>query len=90
VISEIEFAAFHKSSYDRGDRKQWKDDYNHVDLSFKSAGLNIGLGKHWKSFALQVANDTYDSYILEGSFQLDGIVDYKPHIAIITNISRII
>jgi UDP-N-acetylmuramoylalanine--D-glutamate ligase len=37
---------------------------------------------------LQVANDTYDSYILElSSFQLDGIVDYKPHIAIITNIS---
>jgi UDP-N-acetylmuramoylalanine-D-glutamate ligase len=35
VISEIEFAApFTKSSYDRGDRKQWKDDYNHVDLSF--------------------------------------------------------
>lgn len=35
-----------------------------------------------------MANDTYDSYILElSSFQLDGIVDYKPHIAIITNIS---
>jgi UDP-N-acetylmuramoylalanine-D-glutamate ligase len=34
VISEIEFAApFTKSSYD-SDRKQWKDDYNHVDLSF--------------------------------------------------------
>jgi UDP-N-acetylmuramoylalanine-D-glutamate ligase len=33
VISEIEFAAPHKSSYD-SDRKQWKDDYNHVDLSF--------------------------------------------------------
>jgi UDP-N-acetylmuramoylalanine-D-glutamate ligase len=33
VISEIEFAPFHKSSYD-SDRKQWKDDYNHVDLSF--------------------------------------------------------
>jgi UDP-N-acetylmuramoylalanine--D-glutamate ligase len=29
---------------------------------------------------LQVANDTYDSYILElSSFQLDGIVDYKTH-----------
>jgi UDP-N-acetylmuramoylalanine--D-glutamate ligase len=33
-------------------------------------------------------NDKYDSYILElSSFQLDGIVDYKPHIAIINNIS---
>jgi UDP-N-acetylmuramoylalanine--D-glutamate ligase len=57
----------------------------------KSAGLNIGWGNIGKSFALQVANDTYDSYILElSSFQLDGIVDYKPHIAIITNISPII
>jgi UDP-N-acetylmuramoylalanine--D-glutamate ligase len=54
----------------------------------KSAGLNIGLGKHWKEFCFASCNDTYDSYILElSSFQLDGIVDYKPHIAIITNIS---
>jgi UDP-N-acetylmuramoylalanine--D-glutamate ligase len=36
---------------------------------------------------LQVANDTYDSILELSSFQLDGIVDYKPHIAIITNIS---
>ncbi|UQD55054.1 UDP-N-acetylmuramoyl-L-alanine--D-glutamate ligase [Flavobacterium sp. K5-23] len=55
----------------------------------KSAGLNIGLGGNiGKSFALQVADDKFDSYVLElSSFQLDGIVDYKPHIAIITNIS---
>jgi UDP-N-acetylmuramoylalanine-D-glutamate ligase len=32
VISEIEFAPLHKSSYDSD--QQWKDDYNHVDLSF--------------------------------------------------------
>jgi UDP-N-acetylmuramoylalanine--D-glutamate ligase len=55
----------------------------------KSAGLNIGLGETLER-VLQVANDTYDSYILElSSFQLDGIVDYKT-IAIITNISPII
>jgi UDP-N-acetylmuramoylalanine--D-glutamate ligase len=55
----------------------------------KSAGMNIGLGGNiGKSFAWQVAEDKYDSYVLElSSFQLDGIIDYKPHIAIITNIS---
>ena len=55
----------------------------------KSAGLNVGIGGNiGKSFAWQVADDKYDSYVLEiSSFQLDGIIDYKPHIAIITNIS---
>ncbi|WP_281297345.1 UDP-N-acetylmuramoyl-L-alanine--D-glutamate ligase [Flavobacterium limnophilum] len=55
----------------------------------KSAGLNVGLGGNiGKSFAWQVAEDKFDSYVLElSSFQLDGIIDYKPHIAIITNIS---
>jgi UDP-N-acetylmuramoylalanine--D-glutamate ligase len=47
----------------------------------KSAGLNVGLEEtSGKSFAEQAADDTYDSYVLElSSFQLDGIVDYKPH-----------
>ena len=55
----------------------------------KSAGLNVGLGGNiGKSFAWQVAEENFDSYVLElSSFQLDGIIDYKPHIAIITNIS---
>ncbi|WP_414000191.1 UDP-N-acetylmuramoyl-L-alanine--D-glutamate ligase [Flavobacterium sp. W1B] len=55
----------------------------------KSAGLNVGLaGNIGKSFAWQVAENNFDSYVLElSSFQLDGIVNYKPHIAIITNIS---
>mgnify|MGYP003520673242 FL=1 len=35
-----------------------------------------------------MADDKHDVYVLElSSFQLDGIIDYKPHIAIITNIS---
>jgi UDP-N-acetylmuramoylalanine--D-glutamate ligase len=55
----------------------------------KSAGLNVGLaGNIGKSFAWQVADNKFDCYVLElSSFQLDGIVNYKPHIAIITNIS---
>ncbi len=55
----------------------------------KSAGLNVGLGGNiGKSFAWQVADNKFDSYVLElSSFQLDGIVNFKPHIAILTNIS---
>ena len=55
----------------------------------KSGGLNVGLGGNiGKSFAWQVAEENFDVYVLElSSFQLDGILNYKPHIAIITNIS---
>ena len=55
----------------------------------KEGGLNVGLGGNiGKSFAWQVAEEEYDCYVLElSSFQLDGIVKYKPHIAILTNIS---
>ena len=55
----------------------------------KQGGLNVGLGGNiGKSFAWQVAEDKYDVYVLElSSFQLDGIINYKPHIAIITNLS---
>src|SRR5690606_20520576 len=55
----------------------------------KSGGLNVGLaGNIGKSFAWQVADEDFDVYVLElSSFQLDGIINYKPHIAILTNIS---
>ena len=55
----------------------------------KSAGLNVGLGGNiGKSFAWQIADNKYDFYVLElSSFQLDGVVNFNPHIAIITNIS---
>lgn len=55
----------------------------------KNAGLNVALGGNiGKSFAWQVAEHNYDVYVLElSSFQLDGIINYKPHIAILTNIS---
>ncbi|GAA4765471.1 MULTISPECIES: UDP-N-acetylmuramoyl-L-alanine--D-glutamate ligase [Flavobacterium] len=55
----------------------------------KQGGLNVGLaGNIGKSFAWQVSEGKYDTYVLElSSFQLDGIETYKPHIAIITNIS---
>ena len=55
----------------------------------KQGGLNVGLaGNIGKSFAWQVAENKHDVYVLElSSFQLDGIINYRPNIAIITNIS---
>jgi UDP-N-acetylmuramoylalanine--D-glutamate ligase len=91
VISEIEFAAPFTKAMTIGitgsNGKTTTTMLTHHLL--KSAGLNVGLGGNiGKSFAWQVADDKYDSYVLElSSFQLDGIINYKPHIAIITNIS---
>ena len=55
----------------------------------KSGGLNVGLGGNiGKSFAWQVAEDKFEAYVLElSSFQLDGNYTFRPHIAVITNIS---
>ena len=55
----------------------------------KQGGLNMGLaGNIGKSFAWQVAEGKHEGYVLEiSSFQLDGIEKYRPHIAVITNIS---
>jgi UDP-N-acetylmuramoylalanine--D-glutamate ligase len=55
----------------------------------KKAGLNVCVaGNVGDSFALQVANENHDYYVLElSSFQLDGIIDFKPDIAIILNIT---
>ncbi|MDD2675698.1 MAG: UDP-N-acetylmuramoyl-L-alanine--D-glutamate ligase [Flavobacterium sp.] len=91
VISEIEFAAPFTDATIIGitgsNGKTTTTMLTHHLL--KSAGLNVGLGGNiGKSFAWQIADNKYDSYVLElSSFQLDGIVDFKPHIAIITNIS---
>jgi UDP-N-acetylmuramoylalanine--D-glutamate ligase len=91
VISEIEFAApFTKAITIGITGSNGKTTTTMLTYHLlKSAGLNIGLGGNiGKSFAWQVADDKYDFYVLElSSFQLDGILDYKPHIAIITNIS---
>ncbi|MBT8185606.1 MAG: UDP-N-acetylmuramoyl-L-alanine--D-glutamate ligase [Eudoraea sp.] len=55
----------------------------------KNAGLNVGMaGNIGDSFARMVAEKDYDYYVLEiSSFQLDGILDFKPDIAVITNIT---
>jgi len=56
---------------------------------FKNAGYNVGLGGNiGKSFALQVALENFDWYILElSSFQLDGMPEHSPDISILLNIT---
>jgi len=91
VISEIEFAApFTKAKTIGITGSNGKTTTTMLTYHLlKSGGVNVGLaGNIGKSFAWQVAEDKYDYYVLElSSFQLDGIINYKPNIAIITNIS---
>ena len=55
----------------------------------KNAGYNVGLaGNIGESFAWQVAEKQFDYYVLEiSSFQLDNIVSFHPHVAILLNIT---
>ncbi|MCK5823027.1 MAG: UDP-N-acetylmuramoyl-L-alanine--D-glutamate ligase [Bacteroidales bacterium] len=55
----------------------------------KKAGLNVGVaGNVGKSFALQVAQNSFNYYVVElSSFQLDGMYEFKPDVAIIMNIT---
>ncbi len=55
----------------------------------QEAGLNVGLGGNiGKSYALQVATEHFDYYVLEiSSFQLDNCYEFRPDIAVITNIT---
>ncbi|RLZ11941.1 UDP-N-acetylmuramoyl-L-alanine--D-glutamate ligase [Faecalibacter macacae] len=55
----------------------------------KQAGLNVGLGGNiGTSFALLVATQKYDYYVLEiSSFQLDDIETFRPDVAILLNIT---
>ena len=55
----------------------------------QEAGLNVGLGGNiGKSYALQVATEHFDYYVLEiSSLQLDNCYEFRPDIAVITNIT---
>ncbi len=91
VISEIEFACeFTKAKTIGITGSNGKTTTTMLTYHLlKQGGLNVGLGGNiGKSFAWQVAEENYDCYVLElSSFQLDGIINYRPDIAIITNIS---
>jgi UDP-N-acetylmuramoylalanine--D-glutamate ligase len=91
IISEIEFAAPFSDVETVGitgsNGKTTTTMLTHYLL--KQGGLNMGLaGNIGKSYAWQVAENKHEGYVLElSSFQLDGIKEYRPHIAVITNIS---
>lgn len=55
----------------------------------KKAGYNVGLaGNVGKSFALQVATENFDYYVIElSSFQLDNMYEFKADIAVLLNIT---
>lgn len=55
----------------------------------KNAGFNVGLGGNiGKSFAMQVAEEQYDYFVLEiSSFQLDDIQNFRPYISLLLNLS---
>ncbi len=91
IISEIEFAARYDSA-----KKICVTGSNGKTTTtsliyylLQEAGLNVGLGGNiGKSYALQVATEQHDYYVLEiSSFQLDDAYDFRPDIAIITNIT---
>jgi len=91
VISELEFAArftrAKKICITGSNGKTTTTSLIHHMM--KKAGLNAGIaGNIGKSFAMQVAEDDYDYYVLEiSSFQLDGMNDFKADIAILLNIT---
>ena len=91
VISEIEFASqFTKANIigiTGSNGKTTTTMLTHHLL--KEGGLSVGMaGNIGDSFAKQVAETDVDQYVLElSSFQLDGIENFKPHIAVITNIT---
>ena len=55
----------------------------------KKAGYNVGLGGNvGKSFALQVAREKHDYYVLElSSFQLDNMYSFTADVAVLLNIT---
>ncbi|WP_299677057.1 UDP-N-acetylmuramoyl-L-alanine--D-glutamate ligase [uncultured Dokdonia sp.] len=91
VISEIEFAARYTDAMLIGITGSNGKTTTTSLLGYllQQAKYNVGIaGNIGDSFAKMVAQQSIDTYVLEiSSFQLDGVVDFAPHIAIITNIT---
>jgi UDP-N-acetylmuramoylalanine--D-glutamate ligase len=91
IISEIEFASRYTKATIIGitgsnGKTTTTMLTNHI---LQEGGMHVGMaGNIGDSYAKMVAEKDFDYYVLEiSSFQLDGIVDFKPHIAILTNIT---
>ncbi len=91
VVSEIEFASKYTKATIVGvtgsNGKTTTTMLTHYIL--KHGALEVAMaGNIGDSFARQVAENDAPFYVLElSSFQLDGIRDFAPHIAVLTNIT---
>ena len=91
VISEIEFASRNTDSeiiaITGSNGKTTTTLLTHQILSDQGLNVTIG-GNIGTSFSSLLISNDYNYLVLEvSSFQLDGIVEFKPHIAVITNLS---
>ena len=91
IISEVEFASRYTNAFiiavtgTNGKTTTSKLIY-HI---LKNSGFNVGLaGNIGYSFSESIVENQFDYYVLEvSSFQLDHIINFRPDISIITNIS---
>jgi len=91
VISEIEFASRYTNAFiiavtgTNGKTTTSKLIY-HI---LKNSGFNVGLaGNIGYSFSRSVSENKFDYYVVEvSSFQLDHILNFRPDISVITNIT---
>lgn len=90
IVSEIEFASKYTNATLVGitgsNGKTTTATLTHHLLKQR---LNVGLaGNIGDSFAKQILEHDFENYVLEiSSFQLDDSIDFKPHIAVLTNIT---
>jgi UDP-N-acetylmuramoylalanine--D-glutamate ligase len=90
VISEIEFASkFTNATIVGVTGSNGKTTTATLTHHILKQEMEVGLsGNIGDSFAKQILEKNYPNYVLEiSSFQLDDCVDFKPHIAILTNIT---
>jgi len=90
IVSEIEFAAKYTDATIIGiTGSNGKTTTACLTHHILKQELNVGLaGNIGDSFAKQVLEEGFSNYVLEiSSFQLDDIIDFKPNIAVLLNIT---
>jgi len=90
VVSEIEFASnFTEATLVAITGSNGKTTTASLTYHLLKQELDVGLaGNIGDSFAKQILEEDFPNYVLEvSSFQLDDIIDFKPKIAIILNIT---
>jgi UDP-N-acetylmuramoylalanine--D-glutamate ligase len=91
IISEIEFAGRYTKAVKiciTGSNGKTTTT-NLLFHMLKKAGKNVAMtGNVGKSFAMAVAEESYDYFVIElSSFQLDGMYEFKADIAVLLNIT---